>query len=210
MSIEHKALAAAHFQATQMGCKIERVDLKDILTAYEAAKASEQPYISKDPTNQLIIEGMREVQKRFAEQPVDWASVIAELQANEKAAESNPILYRDGWECGIQCAMHIIRRHAADAPKRESGGFEYIRGFHAGMMKNSWQPIKTAPRDGTIILVSMKWATKPYQVRQASYGAQNSKKPNQWYIYFNRSDARYIDKEPDAWMPLPEPANHER
>lgn len=70
---------------------------------------------------------------------------------------------------------------------------------------SNWQPIKTAPRDGTIILVYLPWPHKSYRVRQASYGGQNSNKPNQWYIYFNRSDARYIDIEPTHWMPFPNP-----
>ncbi len=39
------------------------------------------------------------------------ADLLAELEANAKAADANPELYRDAWECAMQCAINIAKRH---------------------------------------------------------------------------------------------------
>ncbi|QEL18782.1 hypothetical protein [Limnoglobus roseus] len=98
-------------------------------TYWGEAAATEQPVelILKDNMHELALNAEKIYADAVKEnmQPVEWASIIAELQANAKEADSNPVLYRDGWECGIQCAIHIIRRHVADAPKREAAQPEY-------------------------------------------------------------------------------------
>jgi hypothetical protein len=64
----------------------------------------------------------------------------------------------------------------------------------------NWQPIETAPKDGTRILVSdyqmgvviAKWCETCWM-----NGAG-------WLVYDDRSDTISVD-EPSHWMPLPDP-----
>ena len=57
-----------------------------------------------------------------------------------------------------------------------------------------WQPIETAPKDGTYILVSIPLSLKS-KVRIVNYND-----------HFWRDDNRNITNEPSHWMPLPRPA----
>ena len=72
----------------------------------------------------------------------------------------------------------------------------------------NWQPIETAPRDGTSILLFCGgqpednmavgfWSTSIW----VTYGNQNIK--GAWVIYECRSDT--IEVHPTHWMPLPPP-----
>lgn len=60
---------------------------------------------------------------KVADRPVGL-SAIEELQSYSKSADANPELYRDGWECAMQCAINVLRRHHSESPKRESGDRE--------------------------------------------------------------------------------------
>lgn len=73
-----------------------------------------------------------------------------------------------------------------------------------------WQPIETAPRDGTAIFV---WATRegwrdnPRMVAARWYHSANS-----WYVYGcgpTKHSEQWLDScNPTHWMPLPPPPNH--
>jgi hypothetical protein len=68
-----------------------------------------------------------------------------------------------------------------------------------------WQPIETAPKDGSLILCGNKmeiaiasWSTSAWVSKKqddGSYGA--------WLVFDARSDSETIS--PSHWMPLPDP-----
>jgi hypothetical protein len=61
-----------------------------------------------------------------------------------------------------------------------------------------WQPIETAPKDGTPILVAI--AGGEYHSRQVYYEA------GKWVVAKTRNGTIIaLDKEPTHWMPTPEP-----
>lgn len=61
------------------------------------------------------------------------------------------------------------------------------------MNTNEWQPIETAPKDGTDILVYEKYKDSEYIVVASNHG---------FYWAF---DDRDTEINPTHWMPLPEP-----
>ena len=75
---------------------------------------------------------------------------------------------------------------------------------------NEWQPIETAPKDGTKVLLFVdtgyearihpgKWNDDRYAKRPRPY----------WdYLYFQTMDSR--DHQPTHWMPLPAPPKGEQ
>ena len=63
---------------------------------------------------------------------------------------------------------------------------------------NEWQPIETAPKDGTPILM---WDGDMIYVI-SWYVPQNTRYPAQWR---EADGKRYCDYDPTHWMPLPEP-----
>lgn len=70
---------------------------------------------------------------------------------------------------------------------------------------SEWQPIETAPRDGTVILVY-----RPLGRKNSTYGGRVgidafgtvSSYPQEW-----SQSLRFA--KPTHWMPLPEPPRHE-
>lgn len=80
-----------------------------------------------------------------------------------------------------------------------------------------WQPIETAPKDGTRILIKIK-SGKQQVVRWERYGMHSY-----WTIYshadswinrlFSKGEKVQLvlneDTLPTHWMPLPEPPKHE-
>lgn len=78
-----------------------------------------------------------------------------------------------------------------------------------------WQPIETAPKDGTEVLVFVDCATVPI-IRLASwddgeeweeYGATSREDATGWWSYENSVSAEKLEGavEPTHWMPAPEP-----
>ncbi len=71
-----------------------------------------------------------------------------------------------------------------------------------------WQPIETAPKDGTCVLVSNGggvWAAKFKDVYQSGW-----KPPCPWFSLMLNKDhipSRLQKGRPTHWMPLPEPSN---
>lgn len=71
---------------------------------------------------------------------------------------------------------------------------------------SEWQPIETAPRDGTAILVTdgqtqrVAWTQHP-----AEHGNVAA-----WTYYITRSGAYVVIMNPTHWMPLPSPPEVER
>lgn len=68
------------------------------------------------------------------------------------------------------------------------------------MEKNAWQPIETAPKDGTFVVTATKsnlvraWDYFPYPMKQKWDGSG-------WIA----EDGRPYSPEPTHWMPIPEP-----
>lgn len=67
-----------------------------------------------------------------------------------------------------------------------------------------WQPIETAPKDGTDILCSFSGAVSiafwDVKAPDEYYYNQRSKTP-QWLSH----EGSYLGEEPTHWMPLPKP-----
>jgi hypothetical protein len=69
----------------------------------------------------------------------------------------------------------------------------------------SWQPIETAPRDGTSILVYAD-----YKMFVARWIEQNPYCPGWWHVDDNKYDQFALcGHEPTHWMPLPEPPKYD-
>jgi len=66
------------------------------------------------------------------------------------------------------------------------------------MNNNEWQPIETAPKDGTNILVFENDNESDAEVMIANYYGGNG----HWSISW---DDRGIEINPTHWMPLPKP-----
>lgn len=60
-----------------------------------------------------------------------------------------------------------------------------------------WQPIETAPRDGTEIIAYMSGEYHP-DVISVCYCPEDEDGPGGWYDNYG------VDYHPDFWMPLPE------
>lgn len=65
------------------------------------------------------------------------------------------------------------------------------------MSNNGWQPIESAPRDGTIIRTGImhKWGAILYPSEERFVGGQ----------FVSAHDGRRYDPQPTHWQPLPEP-----
>lgn len=72
-------------------------------------------------------------------------------------------------------------------------------------INNKWQPIETAPRDGTEIIVINDskggYCTEPYQIGVATWGQSLSKV--RWTSTVCCDGVSYF--QPTHWMPLPAP-----
>ncbi len=68
--------------------------------------------------------------------------------------------------------------------------------------QNEWQPIETAPRDGTYILVTRCPATTRPPISKVSWSAGRARIPA-WRIW-NGATGR-LGYGPTHWMPLPQP-----
>ena len=64
-----------------------------------------------------------------------------------------------------------------------------------------WQPIETAPKDGTWILGWRKRKALEDQIETWQYTADTS---SHWF-WANSADTNDYDEEPTHWMPLPKP-----
>lgn len=69
-----------------------------------------------------------------------------------------------------------------------------------------WQPIETAPRDGTLIIIAYKVFGR-YRVYPASYGVGGFVDSDfAWGILDHDGSTNAVKTgEPTHWMPLPEP-----
>jgi hypothetical protein len=63
---------------------------------------------------------------------------------------------------------------------------------------SDWQPIETAPKDGTLVLVYVAGSQNPY-----AFGQWDT----EYRLWRQVEHARdfIIDAEPTLWMPIPEP-----
>lgn len=69
------------------------------------------------------------------------------------------------------------------------------------MAESGWQPIETAPRDGTwVILHTAAGGVQPGYWGPTYFGYNPA-----WVQYAHRSEAEEIIGEPTHWMPLPAP-----
>lgn len=68
-----------------------------------------------------------------------------------------------------------------------------------------WQPIETAPKDGTVVLVCNRygtWVAKHQEVYQSGYRPENP-----WFVMMlnMKHMSNPPNYRPTHWMPLPEP-----
>jgi len=78
---------------------------------------------------------------------------------------------------------------------------------------SEWQPIETAPKDGTFILVCQTLTKK--QAKDKAYGIffqvaawwadEEDEKDGRWAIYCDLPSEPSLHFNPTHWMPLPEP-----
>ena len=73
-------------------------------------------------------------------------------------------------------------------------------------MQNEWQPIETAPRDGTSILGFRPGDTFSGHMITAIYWCGSSPVDSGWWALCEAGDHSASDEfDPTHWMPLPEP-----
>jgi hypothetical protein len=65
-------------------------------------------------------------------------------------------------------------------------------------MTSEWQPIGTAPKDGTRVLLAT-----PFGVELAFWSTSIWIAPGAWVVSLNRSDTETADN-PTHWKPVPE------
>ena len=64
-----------------------------------------------------------------------------------------------------------------------------------------WQPIETAPKDGSLIMIGrLGWAMP---ARWRFYETLGSG----YWVFSNNQHIKKTDSQPTHWMPLPEPPN---
>jgi len=66
---------------------------------------------------------------------------------------------------------------------------------------SDWQPIETAPKDGTLILLSAE--RRPWLVN--SFKAKFDEGSGRWLREFGKDDWAPFSGTPRNWMPLPPP-----
>lgn len=62
----------------------------------------------------------------------------------------------------------------------------------------NWQPIETAPRDGTLCALRFRDRLGPYEVHDAHFFHDDG-------FWYRVEPPTRIELRPVAWMPLPEP-----
>lgn len=66
---------------------------------------------------------------------------------------------------------------------------------------SEWQPIETAPKDGTWILGFLKRKVLEDQIQCYCWNAHGSDDD----LWVNASDTNDFDEQPTHWMPIPAP-----
>jgi hypothetical protein len=219
MSIDEKALAATLDVS-------ERRDWDDITASiryYEAAKAKEQPVMSESryhvgpdgSTAKMGGAAIKEFTRKASDQPVvspriqELEIFIEQMHATLKSGKIRD--FDTNWritekvmppslECVhakdeaeisgayrkihlsdiLSAARELITLHWKRQPERESG----------------WQPIETAPKDGTEILIA--WGDKV----TFSYWLDNSKTSHPWQGW-KLPSMFPVSGKPSHWMPIP-------
>lgn len=69
-----------------------------------------------------------------------------------------------------------------------------------GEAVTGWQPIETAPKDGTWVILFT-----PAGVQCGYWGGSYFGRDMAWLQYAHRSDYEEVEGVPTHWMPLPEP-----
>lgn len=70
-------------------------------------------------------------------------------------------------------------------------------------MSDDWQPIGTAPKDGTEILLYRKWEEDKWPERISAYWNEDV---GAWIVAGGEFEQLYINAVPFThWMPLPDP-----
>lgn len=78
------------------------------------------------------------------------------------------------------------------------------------MLQGYWQPIETAPRDGTQILLCRAWDAEGRAITGDSWGLHvqvaawwGDKEDGEWIVYCSFPDEPRLFFEPTHWMPVP-------
>ena len=107
--------------------------------------------------------------------------------ANEVANAHNRL---ECYSTGITNDIIESLRSVAEKPLAELAA---IKAENESLKRDQWQPIETAPKDGTVFLVWRKHATHPLMVRYESS-----------YDWFANYDGEHV-YDLTHWMPLPKP-----
>ena len=115
------------------------------------------------------------------------------LKALEKAAEAIAGFCEQ--HPGSALAKSRARIDAAIA-KAKSGESEELE----------WQPIETAPKDGSGILVAVPIVDGlPAQVGFGFFSTLQGDSEPRWHVHHGQTRMSYAEHRPTHWMPLPEP-----
>ena len=78
-----------------------------------------------------------------------------------------------------------------------------LRDYPVGANSMKWQPIETAPRDGTPIILYIHWCRK---VRTGHYSNKSGTITTpRWIVHWTENNKTKVAMEPSHWIPLPEP-----
>lgn len=71
---------------------------------------------------------------------------------------------------------------------------------------SQWQPIETAPKDGSPVVVYMPWNGL---VRTAHYKPNYTRPFQPWCVHWDMTNKSRPYQSPSHWMPLPPPPQQE-
>jgi hypothetical protein len=97
--------------------------------------------------------------------------------------------------------MCVLSGASTENPARDHGRGRVAANEEA---MSEWQPIETAPTDGTWVLVwgpSQRWSS----VMMAWFALNHRSGKAYWKDSTEWDDYELVDDQPTHWMPLPEP-----
>ena len=97
-------------------------------------------------------------------------------------------------------------KHPTERPRRRTSDERlYDTGFTDGKASvNKWQPIETAPKDGTSFLAAIPWEGEPLEILRMRWDEIAC-------LFGDATYAPFIEdqEQPTHWMPLPPPPKEE-